>query len=179
VGLQPASNCRGPRSAIALCFRVVAQICKLAGSTANQLMRSAEVEPPLSKSRRNALVGGVLGNAFEAYDTATYGYLAVAMGKLFFFGADPAAQLLSSLALFGVTFFMRPGTTIWPGRRPDRPDSRADPHGRDDGGGDRGGRPPSNVSKHRYRGDSISGRAAPYPRARRRWRVWYRDEPSR
>jgi len=76
--------------------------------TTNELIWPVQVERPFSKSRRNALVGGVLGNAFEAYDTAIYGYLAVVMGKLFFPGADPAVQVLSSLALFGVTFCMRP-----------------------------------------------------------------------
>jgi len=76
--------------------------------TTNDLVWSRQVEQLRSSSRRNALIGGVLGNAFEAYDTAIYGYLAVVMGKLFFSGADPAVQVLSSLALFGVTFFMRP-----------------------------------------------------------------------
>jgi MHS family proline/betaine transporter-like MFS transporter len=68
----------------------------------------SEREKLSSRSRRNALVGGVLGNAFEAYDTAVYGYFAITMGKLFFPGKDPAFQVLSSLALFGVTFCMRP-----------------------------------------------------------------------
>jgi MFS transporter, MHS family, proline/betaine transporter len=61
-----------------------------------------------SSGRRRALIGGILGNAFEAYDTAVYGYLAVIMGHTFFPAADARVQLLSSLALFGVTFFMRP-----------------------------------------------------------------------
>jgi MFS transporter, MHS family, proline/betaine transporter len=72
-------------------------------------MTAVQPQTPVAvRTRYPAVVGGVLGNAFEAYDTAVYGYLAVEMGKLFFPGSDSGVQILSSLALYGITFFMRP-----------------------------------------------------------------------
>ncbi|GCE44613.1 MFS transporter [Rhodococcus sp. USK10] len=61
-----------------------------------------------SSPNRRAFVGAISGNAFEAYDTAIYGFLAVQMGALFFPGSNHTAQTLGSLALFGLTFFVRP-----------------------------------------------------------------------
>jgi MFS transporter, MHS family, proline/betaine transporter len=54
------------------------------------------------------IVSAVIGNFMEFFDFAVYGFLAVTIGKLFFPAEDPGAQLLSSLAVFGVTFVFRP-----------------------------------------------------------------------
>jgi MFS transporter, MHS family, proline/betaine transporter len=72
------------------------------------LSKNIHPNPSNSSSKGRALVGAVLGNGFEAYDTAVYGFLAVQIGALFFPGSNPTVQTLSSFALFGLTFFVRP-----------------------------------------------------------------------
>jgi MHS family proline/betaine transporter-like MFS transporter len=49
-----------------------------------------------------------IGNFMEWFDFAVYGFFATSIGKLFFPSGNPAVSLLSSLAVFGVAFFMRP-----------------------------------------------------------------------
>src|SRR3712207_6508757 len=44
----------------------------------------------------------------EWFDFAVYGYLAVTLGAVFFPSDDPTISLLSSFAVFGVAFVMRP-----------------------------------------------------------------------
>ncbi|MBA3792849.1 MAG: MFS transporter, partial [Rubrobacter sp.] len=44
----------------------------------------------------------------EWFDFAVYGYLAVTLGAVFFPSEDPTISLLSSFAVFGVAFVMRP-----------------------------------------------------------------------
>ena len=57
---------------------------------------------------RAPIVSALIGNFMEFYDFAIFGTLAIPIGKLFFPSEDPALQLLSSLAVFGVTFLFRP-----------------------------------------------------------------------
>ncbi len=59
-------------------------------------------------SIRRAIVGASVGNLVEWFDFAVYGYLAVTLGAVFFPSEDPTISLLSSFAVFGVAFFMRP-----------------------------------------------------------------------
>jgi MHS family proline/betaine transporter-like MFS transporter len=54
------------------------------------------------------LLGAGFGNFIEWYDFAAYGFVAVFIGRVFFPNADEVAQLLSSFAVFGVSFFVRP-----------------------------------------------------------------------
>lgn len=49
-----------------------------------------------------------IGNGLEFFDFAIYTYFATILGKVFFPAATPFAQLLLSLATFGVGFVMRP-----------------------------------------------------------------------
>jgi MHS family proline/betaine transporter-like MFS transporter len=49
-----------------------------------------------------------IGNFMEWFDFAVYGFFATTIGDLFFPNENPAVSLLSSLAVFGVAFFMRP-----------------------------------------------------------------------
>lgn len=55
-----------------------------------------------------------LGNFLEWFDFAVYGFFAKTIGQVFFPSANPTASLLSSLAVFGVAFVVRPlgGITI-------------------------------------------------------------------
>jgi MFS transporter, MHS family, proline/betaine transporter len=57
---------------------------------------------------RRAMVGASVGNCVEWFDFAVYGYLAATLGAVFFPSEDPTISLLSSFAVFGVAFFMRP-----------------------------------------------------------------------
>ncbi len=58
--------------------------------------------------RRRAFAGAISGHAIEWYDYGIYGFLAVYVGQLFFAAEDPAIGLLSSFAVFALSFFMRP-----------------------------------------------------------------------
>jgi len=55
-----------------------------------------------------AVTAGVVGNVLEWFDFGVYSYFAAVIGKLFFPGHDPLAQLMSSFAVFAVGFFFRP-----------------------------------------------------------------------
>jgi MFS transporter, MHS family, proline/betaine transporter len=57
---------------------------------------------------RRAMFGASVGNCVEWFDFAVYGYLAATLGAVFFPSEDPTISLLSSFAVFGVAFFMRP-----------------------------------------------------------------------
>ncbi len=59
-------------------------------------------------SIRRAIVGASIGNTVEWFDFAVYGYLAVTLGAVYFPSEDPTISLLSSFAVFGVAFVMRP-----------------------------------------------------------------------
>ena len=57
---------------------------------------------------RRAVIAAALGQVFELYDFAIYGFLAAAIAHAFFPSADPMTSLLSTFATFGVGFLTRP-----------------------------------------------------------------------
>jgi MHS family proline/betaine transporter-like MFS transporter len=59
------------------------------------------------------------GTAIEYYEFGVYGYLAVIISPLFFPSAEPATALLSTLAVFGSAFIIRPIGGIVLGRMGD------------------------------------------------------------
>ncbi|WP_329523458.1 MFS transporter [Streptomyces jietaisiensis] len=63
------------------------------------------VEGPLLK---RAVGASALGNCMEWFDFGVYSYLAATLGKVFFPGASPGAQLISSFATFAAAFVVRP-----------------------------------------------------------------------
>ncbi|WP_037801839.1 MFS transporter, partial [Streptomyces resistomycificus] len=63
------------------------------------------VERPLL---RRAVGASALGNCMEWFDFGVYSYLAATLGKVFFPGASPAAQVISSFATFAAAFVVRP-----------------------------------------------------------------------
>ncbi|MFR0357225.1 MFS transporter [Streptomyces sediminimaris] len=63
------------------------------------------VEPPLL---RRAVGASALGNCMEWFDFGVYSYLAAIIGKVFFPGASPGAQVISSFATFAAAFVVRP-----------------------------------------------------------------------
>ncbi|WP_422934550.1 MFS transporter [Sinomonas sp. P47F7] len=64
---------------------------------------------PLTESgvRRVVLAGGI-GTLIEYYDYALYGYVSTIIAPLFFPGHDPVAALLSTLAVFALSYVIRP-----------------------------------------------------------------------
>jgi MHS family proline/betaine transporter-like MFS transporter len=63
---------------------------------------------------RRAIAASAMGNAVEWFDYGVYAYVAVHIGHAFFPSSDPAASTLSSLAVFAISFVIRPlGGLIW------------------------------------------------------------------
>ena len=71
--------------------------------------------PALSESRK-AIFAAAIGNVLEWYDFGVYVFFASAIARNFFPPDKPAAALLSSFAVFGVGFLMRPLVGIIIGR---------------------------------------------------------------
>src|SRR5712672_1446724 len=67
---------------------------------------------PSGAEYRKAITAGVIGNVLEWYDFGVYGYLVPTISALFFPGGDPLVSLLSTFAVFGVGFVMRPAGSI-------------------------------------------------------------------
>ncbi|WP_075181738.1 glycine betaine/L-proline transporter ProP [Pantoea sp. 1.19] len=57
---------------------------------------------------KKAITAASLGNAMEWFDFGVYGFVAYALGKVFFPGADPGTQMIAALATFSVPFLIRP-----------------------------------------------------------------------
>ena len=79
-------------------------------------MNPPAASDPLDRSHRLVIFASSLGTVFEWYDFYIYGTLAVFFGKLFFPPGNETAGFLSSLALFGVGFSVRPFGAIFFGR---------------------------------------------------------------
>ncbi|WP_426447128.1 glycine betaine/L-proline transporter ProP [Siccibacter colletis] len=57
---------------------------------------------------RKAITAASLGNAMEWFDFGVYGFVAYALGKVFFPDADPSVQMIAALGTFSVPFLIRP-----------------------------------------------------------------------
>ena len=63
---------------------------------------------------RRAAAASFIGNFIEWFDYASYGYLAVVIGKVFFPESDTSVQLMSTFAVFEMSFLLRPvGAVVW------------------------------------------------------------------
>lgn len=71
-------------------------------------MDEREVAAPDTRMIRRAVIGASAGSVVEWFDVAVYGYLTVILGKVFFPSDNPTASVLSSLAVFGAAFVVRP-----------------------------------------------------------------------
>ncbi len=85
-------------------------------------MRSATAitTDTLASLRRRALLSCVVGNFFELFDFAIYGFFAASIGRAFFPATDPVTSLLGSFATYGVGFIMRPVGAVVIGAYGDR-----------------------------------------------------------
>lgn len=57
---------------------------------------------------RKAITAASLGNALEWFDFGVYGFVAYALGQVFFPSATPSIQMIAALATFSVPFLIRP-----------------------------------------------------------------------
>ncbi|WP_314883782.1 MFS transporter [Actinomyces oris] len=67
-----------------------------------------------SLALRRAAKASFIGNFIEWFDYASYGYLVTVIGHAFFPAADKSVQLLSTYAVFAMSFILRPiGAVVW------------------------------------------------------------------
>lgn len=57
---------------------------------------------------KKAITAAALGNAMEWFDFGVYGFLAYALGQVFFPSVSPSVQMVAALATFSVPFLVRP-----------------------------------------------------------------------
>jgi len=69
---------------------------------------------------KKAVTAAALGNAMEWFDFGVYGFVAFALGKVFFPDASPAVQTIAALGTFSVPFLVRPLGGIFFGVMGDR-----------------------------------------------------------
>ncbi len=70
-------------------------------------------EQEMASLRVRAVLSCIVGNFFELFDFAIYGFFATAIGHTFFPSDDPVTSVLKSFATYGVGFIMRPvGATV-------------------------------------------------------------------
>jgi MFS transporter, MHS family, proline/betaine transporter len=69
---------------------------------------------PDASTLRRAIAASAMGNAVEWFDYGVYAYVAVYIGQAFFPSEDPTTSTLSSLAVFAISFLIRPiGGLVW------------------------------------------------------------------
>ncbi|MCM3068211.1 MHS family MFS transporter [Priestia flexa] len=67
-----------------------------------------------NKDMKKILVGSAFGNMIEWFDYASYGYLATIIASVFFSQEDKTVALLSTFAIFALSFLIRPlGGLVW------------------------------------------------------------------
>ena len=103
------------------------------------------------RAARRAVTAAVVGNVLEWYDFAVYAYMAGVIAKTFFPAGDEATSLLSTFAVFGVGFVMRPlgRNRDWSPGRCQRAQDCPDRDRRADGGGHGADRPDPRLREHR------------------------------
>ncbi|WP_337268724.1 glycine betaine/L-proline transporter ProP [Oryzifoliimicrobium ureilyticus] len=69
---------------------------------------------------KKAVTAAALGNAMEWFDFGVYGFVAYAVGQVFFPDVSPAVQTVAALATFSVPFLIRPLGGVFFGAMGDR-----------------------------------------------------------
>lgn len=72
------------------------------------------------QAAKKAVVAAMIGNFVEWFDYGIYGYLAPTIASVFFPSEDRTTGLLSTYAVFALTFFIRPVGGLFFGRMADR-----------------------------------------------------------
>lgn len=77
-------------------------------------LRARDGSGVTQSTRRRVIVASFIGNFVEWFDYAVYGYLATTIATVFFPSGDRTAALLSTYALFAISFLVRPiGGFFW------------------------------------------------------------------
>ncbi|PKG22934.1 MFS transporter [Niallia nealsonii] len=77
-------------------------------------MTAIALEAKTKKGMKQILGGSAFGNMIEWFDYASYGYLATIIASVFFAPGDKTAALLSTFAIFALSFLVRPiGGLVW------------------------------------------------------------------
>lgn len=71
-------------------------------------MAHRQEETPIKKSLAKTVTTSMIGNLFEWYDFALFGYFAPIIGSLFFPSEDKTVQLISAFGVFAAGFLVRP-----------------------------------------------------------------------
>lgn len=70
--------------------------------------------PEFKKTLHRAAGASFIGNFIEWFDYASYGYLAIVIGAVFFPESDESVRLMSTFAIFAMSFILRPvGAVLW------------------------------------------------------------------
>lgn len=69
---------------------------------------TSTLAPDEASTLRRVTLAAMVGNTVETYDYAVYGFLATVLARLFFPHAQPGTALLSTFAVFGAAFVIRP-----------------------------------------------------------------------
>ena len=89
-------------------------------------MSTRDEHPTVTPGVARRVAGAAaIGNFMEWFDFAVYGFFAVTIGKVFFPSDSDTASLLSSLAVYGVAFLVRPVGGLVLGAYGDRAGRRA------------------------------------------------------
>src|ERR1700689_2679186 len=86
---------------------------------------SVSTDSRANSDRSRAILAASVGQFFELYDFAIYGFFALQVGRAFFPSSDPLTSLLGAFATYGVCFLMRPVGAIVVGAYGDRHGRRA------------------------------------------------------
>ncbi|MGE6897421.1 MFS transporter [Priestia flexa] len=77
-------------------------------------MSVSSINTNKKKEMKKILSGSAFGNMIEWFDYASYGYLATIIASVFFAPGDTTAALLSTFAIFALSFIVRPiGGIVW------------------------------------------------------------------
>lgn len=77
-------------------------------------MSVSSINTNKKKEMKKILSGSAFGNMIEWFDYASYGYLAIIIASVFFAPGDTTAALLSTFAIFALSFIVRPiGGIVW------------------------------------------------------------------
>ncbi|WP_406724492.1 MFS transporter [Streptomyces sp. GD-15H] len=121
---RPLSFIRGPamKNRFALAPMTNKQSADDGTASIGDALTTSVATPALTdkRKRRKVARAGAVGNFIEFFDFTLYGFFAVTIAALFFPQESPTAALLSTFALFGVAFFIRPVGAIVFGHIGDR-----------------------------------------------------------
>lgn len=95
----------------------------VASATADVLLppiANIERRPVGSSELRRVVLAALVGSFVEWFEFSVYGYLAVALGKVFFAASSPGIQVVASWGAFAIAFFSRPIGGIFFGALGDR-----------------------------------------------------------